>query len=172
MNHLLEFKSLLNKVGQHVKPIIIDGKFHRFKVAGDKTDQSSGWYTLFELGDLLVGAYGNWRTGLSEVWCSKSVQTLSGVERKAYAESIAKAKQQSALQTTEKLLLEYELALKSLRKYSSKLKSTPELQKNKDFMVAVEAEASKVRDCYKTLQKSNLTSEEKEKFEQLTHQKL
>ena len=85
---------------------------------------------------------------------------------------IAKAKQQSALQTTEKLLLEYELALKSLRKYSSKLKSTPELQKNKDFMVAVEAEASKVRDCYKTLQKSNLTSEEKEKFEQLTHQKL
>lgn len=96
MNHLLEFKSLLNKVGQHVKPIIIDGKFHRFKVAGDKTDQSSGWYTLFEHGDLLVGAYGNWRTGLSEVWCSKSVQTLSGVERKAYAESIAKAKQQYA----------------------------------------------------------------------------
>lgn len=85
---------------------------------------------------------------------------------------IAKAKQQSALQTSEKTLLEYELSLKSLRKYSSKLKSTPELQKNKNFMVAVENEASKVRDCYRILQKSNLTSEEKEKFDQLTHQKL
>ena len=96
MNHLLEFKSLLDKVGQLEKPIVADGEFHRFKVAGDKTDQSSGWYTLFEHGDLLVGAYGNWRSGFSEVWCSKFEQTLSNVERKSYLESIAKTKQQHA----------------------------------------------------------------------------
>lgn len=77
-------------------PIIADGEFHRFEVKDDKHGQKSGWYILNDHGDLLVAAYGNWRTGLSEVWCSKSEQTLSNVERKSYLESIAKAKQQHA----------------------------------------------------------------------------
>ena len=97
MKDLLLFQKLLSDTGAvKILTIIADGEFHRFGVKGDKHGQMSGWYILNDHGDLLVGACGNWRTGLSEVWCSKSVQTLSGVERKAYAESIAKAKQQYA----------------------------------------------------------------------------
>ncbi|MFM2293403.1 MAG: hypothetical protein RIS29_3216 [Bacteroidota bacterium] len=92
--------------------------------------------------------------------------------RKMESAYITKAKQESALQTTEKCLLEYELAINSLRKYTVRLKKNPDYRQDKNFMAAVENEASKVRDCYGILQKSNLTSEEKEKFEQLTHQKL
>ena len=97
MKDLLLFQKLLSDTGAvKILTIIADGEFHRFGVKGDKHGQMSGWYILNDHGDLLVGAYGNWRTGLSEVWCSKFEQTLSNVERKSYLESIAKAKQQYA----------------------------------------------------------------------------
>lgn len=92
--------------------------------------------------------------------------------RKMEKACIARAKQQSELETSDKTLIEYELAINSLRKYTVRLKKNPDYRQDKNFMAAVENEASKVRDCYGILQKSNLTSEEKEKFEQLTHQKL
>lgn len=70
------FKKVLTNAGAvNLEPIISDGEFHRHQDKVDKNGQKSGWYTLFEHGDLLVGAYGNWRTGLSEVWCSKSEHT-------------------------------------------------------------------------------------------------
>ena len=92
--------------------------------------------------------------------------------RKMEHACIERAKQQSALQTSEKILVDYELAINSLRKYTVRLKKNSDLCQDKNFMAAVENEASKVRDCYRTLQNSSLTSVEKEKFDQLTHQKL
>ena len=95
MNNYSQFQICLQETGAvKTTSIVADGEFHRFEVKGDKLGQKSGWYTLFKHGDLLIGAYGNWRRGLSEVWCSKSKQAFTDSERKTYAASLAKARVQ------------------------------------------------------------------------------
>lgn len=107
----------------------------------------------------------------------KAIVDTSIMRSRAYASKmehmhIEVAKMERGLSEKDRLLLRYELALNSLRKYTVRLKKNSDLRQDKNFMAAVENEASKVRDCYRTLQNSSLTSVEKEKFDQLTHQKL
>ena len=94
MNAILEFTKHL-EANQHAlkAPLVIDSQIHRTQVAGDKRHQTSGWYVLYQHGDLLVGVFGNWRTRQSETWCSKNLNTLTDQERKNYADSVAKAKE-------------------------------------------------------------------------------
>lgn len=95
MKNLQSFQKVLSdKVTVKTVTIIPDDNFHRFEGEGDKLVQKSGRYILNDIGGLLVGVYGKWRTGLSEVWHSKSLQSLSDAERKSYAQSTAKAKEQ------------------------------------------------------------------------------
>ena len=94
MSILLEFTKHL-EANKHTvtNPISFDGDFHRTKVEGDKPSQTSGWYVVYRQGDLLIGVFGNWRTGQTETWCSKDLKALTDHERKNYSESISKARE-------------------------------------------------------------------------------
>lgn len=60
-----------------------DGALRRFSTNGKRMDQS-GWYVLHDDGDVPAGAYGCWRSGLSQTWCGKDTQTMTPAERNAH----------------------------------------------------------------------------------------
>jgi putative DNA primase/helicase len=72
--------------------IIADGERHRFDGPEDKRGKKSAWYVLHADG-VPAGAYGDWKTGLSEKWSSKSDQAMTPAERAEYRAKIEKAKQ-------------------------------------------------------------------------------
>ena len=46
---------------------ILDGKIHRFAVAGDENTEKAGWYVAF--GDNIpAGIFGSWRGSMEEKW--------------------------------------------------------------------------------------------------------
>ena len=122
MSALLKFSKHLEANQYTLKAsLIVDGQIHRFMVEGDHAGQKSGWYTLFDRCDLLVGAYGNWRTGQTETWCSKDLNAFTDHERKTYVESIAKAKQEYA---EEKAKMQEDAKLRAQRLIASALNAT------------------------------------------------
>jgi putative DNA primase/helicase len=66
-----------------------DGKIHRFSVDGERG--KSGWYSLFVDG-IPAGCYGNWRSGLSEKWCSKKRSELTDEQWANQQQRMAQAK--------------------------------------------------------------------------------
>lgn len=62
--------------------VIGDGHIHRFSTNGKPRDES-GWYVL-HLDGVAAGSFGDWRTGLTQTWCSKSPDTLTATERQAH----------------------------------------------------------------------------------------
>jgi putative DNA primase/helicase len=67
--------------------IIADGKLHRFSTNG-KLHDTAGWYVLHE-GQIPAGAFGDWRTGLTQNWRVDLGRPFTLEERTAY---IAKKK--------------------------------------------------------------------------------
>ena len=61
-------------------PIIAGRDIHRFDVGDDRPGSRNGWYVYFD-GELPAGAFGCWRRGIKENWCSKSWQGLSPKEQ-------------------------------------------------------------------------------------------
>ena len=47
------------------KPVIADGRIHRFRGPGDKPGRKNCWYVLFDSG---IGKFGSWRLGVEEAW--------------------------------------------------------------------------------------------------------
>lgn len=84
---------------------------------------------------------------------------------------IAIAKSMRGLTENEKLLQRYELALKDLNTYSIRLKSNAELSKNSFFMETFQNHGNTARELYQTLSKTQLTSEERDRFNELTSYK-
>jgi putative DNA primase/helicase len=69
-----------------------DGKLRRFASNGRRGDDS-GWYVYFD--DLVpAGAFGCWREGFSEQWCSKAPDTMTQAEREAHRQRVEAARQQ------------------------------------------------------------------------------
>ena len=66
--------------------VIGDGKIHRFSTNGKPRDES-GWYAL-HLDGVAAGSFGDWRTGLSQDWCSKSPDTMTTAEQQAHRDRI------------------------------------------------------------------------------------
>jgi phage/plasmid primase-like uncharacterized protein len=66
--------------------IIPDGALHRFPSNGDRHDDA-GWYALFCDG-VPAGAFGCWRLGIKETWCSKSDRQLTEEERRQYRQRL------------------------------------------------------------------------------------
>ena len=66
--------------------VIGDGKIHRFSTNGKPRDES-GWYAL-HLDGVAAGSFGDWRTGLSQDWCSKSPDTMTRSEQQAHRDRI------------------------------------------------------------------------------------
>lgn len=72
--------------------IVADGLRHRFDAPDDKKGKKSAWYILHSDG-VPAGAFGNWKTDLSEKWCGKFDQVLTPAERAEYRARIDKARQ-------------------------------------------------------------------------------
>ena len=75
--------------------IVSDGKFHRFATSEDKGASKTGWYVFYDDGSIAAGAYGDWRTGLSEKWCSKHKEQVSPGDWKKHIELMQQAKAQA-----------------------------------------------------------------------------
>ena len=66
--------------------IIDDGVIHRFSTRGKPT-YKSGWYMLHTDG-IAAGAFGDWREGFTQNWCSKADTTMTEAERIAHRERV------------------------------------------------------------------------------------
>ncbi|SFU11576.1 toprim domain-containing protein [Pseudomonas marincola] len=47
-----------------------DGEIHRFRVPDDKSGSQNGWYIIYPDG-IASGAFGSWKTGGTNTWCSR-----------------------------------------------------------------------------------------------------
>lgn len=70
-----------------------DGMLHRYSTSGKRGDQS-GWFVLHDDGDLAAGAFGCWRAGIQQTWCSKDVNTLTPNQRHAHQQRMQAIAQQ------------------------------------------------------------------------------
>lgn len=77
--------------------ITADGTLRRFHVEGDKHGARSGWAVL-HLDGLASGAFGHWKTGQHESWCSGSRDRLTAADRDRIDKAIAAAKRERAAQ--------------------------------------------------------------------------
>lgn len=98
------FRSVLGDHGLNVGSIDTNGNLVRIDV--DKKGDKAGWY-VFYLGDISAGAFGNWRTDLKEIWCSKDRREMTDAESANYTQMAAEAKRQR-----EALKLELQVAAK------------------------------------------------------------
>jgi len=64
--------------------VIADGQIHRF---GNK---KNSWYVFHE-GDISGGAFGDWKLGVNQTWCSRQASQFNAAEREAWI------KQQAAI---------------------------------------------------------------------------
>ena len=92
----IEAQFAIAMAGYGLEPtdIVADGLRHRFDAPDDKKGRKSAWYILHCDG-VPAGAFGNWKTDLSEKWCGKSDQVLTPAERAEYRARIDKAKQEA-----------------------------------------------------------------------------
>jgi len=57
-----------------------DGRVHRYRVQGDKSGSRNGWYVL-HAHPVLAGAFGSWKTGLTQSWCAARREELTQAQR-------------------------------------------------------------------------------------------
>lgn len=79
------------------------GQLKRCKTSDDRSGKESGWYVLHEFalsaGDLvLVGAYGNWKTGLTATIELDKTRQLSDAERAAFREQMQATRRAAAVE--------------------------------------------------------------------------
>lgn len=89
-----QFALAMAAFGLEPSEIVADGQRHRFDAPDDKRGKKSAWYILHADG-VPAGAFGNWKTELSEKWCGKSDKVMTQAERAEYRERIEKAKQEA-----------------------------------------------------------------------------
>ena len=94
---LAQFQSAMQAAGIGTpRELTADGRLHRFRGDGDKSGHKNAWYTLHLDGDRPAGAFGSWRLGIRETWCSGGGgRTLTRAERDRLAADIARAKRQA-----------------------------------------------------------------------------
>ncbi|MEM4990884.1 DUF927 domain-containing protein [Collimonas sp. H4R21] len=90
-----QFRDALAAYNLHSPEIVADGAIHRFDSPDDKRGKQSAWYILHD-GEIPAGAFGDWKTDLSEKWCSKSVACLSPMERQQHSERIKQVSERVA----------------------------------------------------------------------------
>lgn len=67
--------------------IIADGQIHRFSTNGKRGDKA-GWYVFHDDGIVPAGAFGCWRSDISENWCGKAAELMTPAERSAYQQQV------------------------------------------------------------------------------------
>lgn len=111
----------------------------------------------------------------SEEFQDKAAQDSNFAKSKEYASQMEKASIEMSKKTfnmpeNEKILLEFEVALKNLKQHTDKLKQNTKLSKDVSFMEEMQTKASKVREYQQCLKKANLNPQEKDKFDKLSRQ--
>ena len=93
-------------------PIVIldDGAIHRFSTSGKPTHKN-GWYMLHTDG-IAAGAFGDWREGFTQNWCSKADTSMTEAERFAYRARIKVMQRQRENDLTQRQQLAAADALK------------------------------------------------------------
>ena len=88
MNDLIEqFRQAIAAAGlTPPTEIIDDGVIHRFS-SGGKPTHKNGWYMLHTDG-IPAGAFGDWREGFTQNWCSKADTSMTEAERFAHRERV------------------------------------------------------------------------------------
>ncbi len=77
-----------------------DGQLHRFATNGKRSD-AAGWYCLH--GDNLpAGAFGDWRQGMTQTWCSKDSATMTPREREAHRHRMQQIQAQREAEQTQR----------------------------------------------------------------------
>jgi putative DNA primase/helicase len=118
------FKAAMSQAG--IEPInltiIPDGKIHRFKVEGDRGRERSGWYVLYGA-DLPAGAFGDWRKGINEKWCSKKESEFTPEERAAFRRRMEEAR---AERETEERVRHLEASKRAKAEWSGARPATPD----------------------------------------------
>ncbi len=90
-----QFAAAMGEHGLQPGEIVADGKLHRFDGPDEKRGKRSAWYVLHGDG-LPAGSFGDWRTGLSEMWCARSDRTMTDAERQAHRQRVEQAKAEAA----------------------------------------------------------------------------
>jgi putative DNA primase/helicase len=70
---------------------IADGGIHRFAPVGDDRRSNHAWYVLYGDG-IPAGSFGSWRTGQSEKWCARDVETLTKAEQAEHRRRMVEVK--------------------------------------------------------------------------------
>lgn len=87
-NHLDGFRAAIRAAGlTPPDELIDDGRRHRFATSGRRGDVA-GWYVLHGDG-IPAGAFGDWRSGFSQSWCSRDRETLTRAERDGMRQRMA-----------------------------------------------------------------------------------
>lgn len=93
-NTVEEFRLAMRDAGiEPSEGIITDSALHRFNVVGDKARSFNGWYVFYD-NDPAAGAFGCWKRGISETWCSKTYQTMTTEEKADYSVKMEAMKKQ------------------------------------------------------------------------------
>jgi putative DNA primase/helicase len=93
MNHPEEFGHAIRTAGMEPPTeIIADGKIHRFASNGKRNDDA-GWYVYHGDG-IAAGAFGDWRTGISETWRADIGRTLTPAEEAAHRSRVEAMRRQ------------------------------------------------------------------------------
>ena len=77
---LTDFTNAIAAAGLGRPDVIADGSLHRFRAEGDKAGDKNAWYVLYRDG-IPAGAFGSWKTGVSERWCARQDHELTPRER-------------------------------------------------------------------------------------------
>ena len=89
---ILSFQSAMADTGVLCPDVpIADGQLHRFRVEGDKRGSLNGWYVLHN-DELPSGAFGSWKTGMSETWNMKNKDSMTADEYRAWQKQMENAK--------------------------------------------------------------------------------
>ena len=86
-NPIEQFRNAIRSAGLTPPDTIVDdGKIHRFSTNGKPTHKS-GWYML-HTDAVAAGAFGDWREGFTQNWCSKADTAMTDSERLAHRERV------------------------------------------------------------------------------------
>jgi len=112
MNDLIDqFRQAIEEAGlTPPTEIIDDGAIHRFSTK-DKPTHKNGWYMLHTDG-IAAGAFGDWREGFTQNWCSKAATTMTEAERLVHRERVKTMQSQREDDLAQRRQLAAEDALK------------------------------------------------------------
>lgn len=87
-----QFRDAIRAAGLNPPDVIeADGKLRRFGTNGKRSDDA-GWYIAHDDG-IPAGAFGDWRTGVSQTWRAEVGRKLTPTEESAHRERVAAMRQ-------------------------------------------------------------------------------